>query len=142
MKTRLLVISAILVNCVILILLLTAQAPVTEAQPAASDLSAQAVKPHFAAETDEEPPLIIRGQVLNGRAGLRVQVTLPGGQIVEEAFIGPDGWFAFPPLPAGYYLLQVMDEEGLPLELEAMIQKAMAVSISAVSMTVRVIGVT
>jgi len=120
MKTRPFIASVVLANRAILALLLLLT-PVSgaSAHPAGSGPGARDYPPSVTADSQDAPQLILRGQVLNGRSGLRVQVALPGGgPVVEETYVGPDGGYSFPSLPAGHYELRVVDEAGAPLALE------------------------
>ena len=120
MNTRPLILSAALAICVLLALLLSVQVSVTTAQPAASVSRAHALQPYLEpAGPQETPSKIIRGQVIGGRAGLRVQVLRPDGRVVDETRTVSDGWFDFPSLPAGHYKLRVLNEDGQPLALAA-----------------------
>ena len=65
----------------------------------------------------ELPPVIIRGQVAGGQAGLRVQVLASDGGVVDETRTGPSGGYRFTPLLSGHYTLRVLGERGQLLAL-------------------------
>jgi 5-hydroxyisourate hydrolase-like protein (transthyretin family) len=64
-----------------------------------------------------------RGQVLSVQgpvgANLRVQLQLPDGSVARETHTDEQGRYHFSDLPAGRYQLQVVDENGKPLALQA-----------------------
>jgi hypothetical protein len=64
-----------------------------------------------------------RGQVLSVQgpvgANLRVQLQLPDGSVARETLTDEQGRYHFSDLPAGRYQLQVVDENGKPLALQA-----------------------
>jgi 5-hydroxyisourate hydrolase-like protein (transthyretin family) len=72
------------------------------------------------AQEPSSPPvesILIHGKVVNAPPEARVQAARADGGLAEETSIDPEGQFAFPPLPANTYHLQVVDAQGQLLEL-------------------------
>jgi hypothetical protein len=121
MKTRSRVLIVLVVSGVMLVALLSSHTPSgATGSNAATDLTLQTAMPHdpVVIKPEEARQVLIRGQVLNGRARLRVQVVGRDGLVVDETRTDPEGRFYFSPLPAGHYTLQVLSESGKPLALE------------------------
>ena len=93
----------------------------TAAQSAMSGSNLSVREESDLGQVNWEPPqpALIRGQVMGGQAGLRVQALASDGSVVGQTRTGPDGWYRFPPLPSGHYKLRVVDELGKPLALQA-----------------------
>jgi hypothetical protein len=120
MQTRPTILVVALITCVVLILLFALHSPITAAQPSAAVSSWASVESNVPqVHVDGAAPIIISGHVVNGRAGLSVQVLRPDGRAVDETRTSAGGQFRFPPFPARHYRLLLLDEQGQPLKLEA-----------------------
>ena len=107
MKTRLLTLACLVCLALGVALVLDKTSP-TAAQSAMSGSNLPVREESDLGQVNWEPPqpTLIRGQVVGGQAGLRVQVLALDGSVVDETRTGPDGWYRFPPLPSGHYKLR------------------------------------
>ncbi|MBP7687805.1 MAG: carboxypeptidase regulatory-like domain-containing protein [Thermoflexales bacterium] len=111
-------------------LILSVAGPVSGQFPTARLVSAQSIE-QITPRVDQPPapsngaPVTgfeVRGRVIGGQAGWRVQAAANGGPVViDEVYLDEAGRFEFRSLPIGHYRLRVLDGDGnvLPLADES-----------------------